>query len=72
MGDRGVTGMFVGYTSNHERNCYRMWNPNTQKDSKTHGVVFLNMMFFRTPTMQPQQSPIRQERGYYNCGFSHM
>jgi hypothetical protein len=24
IGDQGVTGMFVGYTSNHERNCYRM------------------------------------------------
>jgi hypothetical protein len=22
--DRGVTGMFVGYTSNHEGNCYRI------------------------------------------------
>jgi hypothetical protein len=31
MGDRGVTCMFVGYVSNHEGNCYRIWNPKTKK-----------------------------------------
>ncbi len=48
IGDRGVTGMFVGYTLNHKGDCYRMWNPNTKKVSKTCDVVFLNRMFFRT------------------------
>jgi hypothetical protein len=43
--------MFMSYTSNHKGNCYRMWNPNTKKVSKTHDMVFLNRMFFRTPTM---------------------
>ncbi len=51
IGDRGVTGMFVGFTSNHKGDCYRMWNPNTKKVSKTHYVVFFNWMFFRMPTM---------------------
>jgi hypothetical protein len=51
IGDRGVMGMFVGYASNHEGDCYRMWNPNTKKVSKTHDVVCLNRMFFRTPMM---------------------
>jgi hypothetical protein len=50
VGDRGVTGMFVGYTSNHKDNCYRMWNPNTKKISKTREVVFLKRLFFGTPT----------------------
>jgi hypothetical protein len=36
IGDRGVTGMFVGYASNHKGNCYRMWNLNTKKVSETH------------------------------------
>jgi hypothetical protein len=42
--------MFVGYASNHKGDCYRMWNPNTKKISETHDIVFLNRMFFRTPT----------------------
>ncbi len=50
IGDRGVTGMFVGYASNHKGDCYRMFNPNTKKVSKTSDIVFLNRMFFRTPT----------------------
>jgi hypothetical protein len=40
IGDRGVTGMFVGYTSNHEGDCYRMWNPNTKKIFETRDVCF--------------------------------
>ncbi len=49
--DRVVTDMFVSYTSNHEGDCYRMWNPKTKKIFETHDKVFLNRMFFRTPTM---------------------
>ncbi len=30
VGDRGVTCMFVGYTSNHKGDCCRMWNPKTK------------------------------------------
>ncbi len=43
--------MFVGYALNHKGNCYRMWNPNMKKVFKTRDVVFLNRMFFMTPTM---------------------
>jgi hypothetical protein len=55
IGDRVVMGMFMGYASNHEGNCYRMWNPNTKKVFKTRDVVFLNRMLFRTPTMTVQK-----------------
>jgi hypothetical protein len=41
--------MFVGYALNHKSNCYRMWNPNTKKVSKTLDIVFLKRMFFGTP-----------------------
>jgi hypothetical protein len=41
IGDRGVMGMFVGYASNHEGDCYRMWNSNTQRVSETRDVIFL-------------------------------
>jgi hypothetical protein len=47
--DQEVTGMFVGYTSNHEGDCYKMRNPKTKKISETRDVVFLKRMFFRTP-----------------------
>jgi hypothetical protein len=41
--------MFVGYTSNHKGDCYRMWNPKTKKVSKTRDMGFLNRVFFKTP-----------------------
>jgi hypothetical protein len=58
IGDRGVTGMFMGYGSNHEGDCYRIRNPNTKKVPKTRDVVFLNRMFFRTPMM-----PVHNKQG---------
>jgi hypothetical protein len=39
-GYRGVTGMFVGYASNHEGDCFRMWKPNKKKVSEACDVVF--------------------------------
>jgi hypothetical protein len=41
--------MFVGYPSNHEGDCYKMWNPKTKKVSEAHDMVFLNRMFFKAP-----------------------
>jgi hypothetical protein len=79
-GDRGVTSMFVGYASNHEGDCYRMWNPKTKKISKTRDVAFLDRMFFETPKIQVKKThvinnsdldSVQQDKrgGYYNCGF---
>jgi hypothetical protein len=50
--------MFMGYASNHKEDCYRMWNPNTEKVTETRDVVFLNRMPFRTPTM-----PVHKKQG---------
>ncbi len=78
--DRGVTGMFVGYALNHKGGCYGMWNPNTKKISKTHDIVFLKRMFFRTPSkpVRKKQSTddevlnsVQRKGGYYNCRFCH-
>jgi hypothetical protein len=61
IGDGGVMGMFLGYDSNHEGDCYRMWNPNTKKITETCDVVFLKRMFFETPT-----KPVRKKQGTDN------
>ncbi len=54
--DLGVTSMFVGYTSNHEGDCYRLWNPKTKKVSKTRDMIFLNRMFFKTPKIKVKKT----------------
>ncbi len=41
--------MFVGNASNHEGDCYRMWNPTTKKVFETRDMVFLNRMFLQAP-----------------------
>jgi hypothetical protein len=60
-GERGVTCMFVGYASNHEGDCYKMWNLKTKMVSKTCDMVFLDRMFFKAPEntkkLQKKQDP---------------
>jgi hypothetical protein len=53
--------MFMGYASNHEGDCYRMWNLNTKKIFKTHDVVFLKRMFFEAP-----MKPVRKKQSTDN------
>jgi hypothetical protein len=67
IGDQGVTSLFVGYASNHKGNCYRMSNPNTNKISKTHDVVFLKSMFFGTPTKPARKKPSTDNEDIKKC-----
>ena len=43
---RGVTCVIIGYSSDHERNCYRMWNPETGRVVLSRDVTFLHHMYF--------------------------
>jgi hypothetical protein len=44
--DRGITMMFVGYSSAHAGNCYRMYTPVTSQVSKTQDIIWLGWMYF--------------------------
>jgi hypothetical protein len=46
VGNRGITMMFVGYSSAHAGNCYRMYNPVTSQVSETQNIVWLGRMYF--------------------------
>jgi hypothetical protein len=46
VGDRGITMMFVGYSSAHAGNCYRMYNPVTLRVSETRDIIWLGWMYF--------------------------
>jgi hypothetical protein len=46
VGDRGITMMFVGYSSAHDGNCYRMYNPVTSQVSETRDIIWLGRMYF--------------------------
>ena len=49
---RGVTCVFIGYAANHDGNCYRMWNPDTNMVMMSRDVVFLQRMFFEKETLE--------------------
>jgi Integrase core domain. len=41
LADRGVQCMFVGYALNHEGDCYRMWDPLTNRVHITRDIIWL-------------------------------
>jgi hypothetical protein len=46
VGNRGITMMFVGYSSAHTGNCYRMYNPVTSQVSETWDIIWLGRTYF--------------------------
>jgi hypothetical protein len=54
--DRGITVVFVGYSTDCTSDCYRFWNPDKNSVIATRDAIFLNQMYFgredRTPMLQ--------------------
>ena len=50
--DCGVQCMFVGYTMDHPRDCYWMWDPNTKRVHETRDVIWLHRMFYEKKKMR--------------------
>ena len=46
IGDCGVTMMFIGYSNNHDGDCYRVFNPKTNGVSKTCDVIWLKRICY--------------------------
>jgi hypothetical protein len=47
VADRGVQCMMVGCATDHDGDCYRMWDPNTARVHETRDVMWLRRMFFQ-------------------------
>ena len=54
MDNKGKPCMFIGYTNDHAGDCYRMWNPTTNRVHETRDVFWLRRMFFRAPSLPVQ------------------
>ena len=53
MSNKGTACIFIGYTTHHAGDCYRMWNPETRKVHTTRDVLWLHRMYFRRPATRP-------------------
>ena len=47
--DRGVQCMFVGYALEHAGDCYRMWNPETNRVHESRDVIWLKQFYYAKP-----------------------
>ena len=41
--------LFIGYATQHEGDCWRMYNPETRRVSQTWDVIWLNSMYYEKP-----------------------
>ena len=54
LNDRGVTCMFVGYSTDHDGDCYDMWDPHDMWDPQsgtmyiTRDIIWLKHMYYVT------------------------
>ena len=46
IADRGIQCMFVGYSPNHNGDCYDMWNPKTGGVHQSRDVIWLKRMYY--------------------------
>jgi hypothetical protein len=46
LADRGVICIFIGYTKDHDGDCYRMWDPITSGVHTTRDIIWLRRMFY--------------------------
>jgi hypothetical protein len=47
LADRGIKCMFVGFSKDHDGDCYDMWYPKTNKIYTTRDVMWLSMMYYQ-------------------------
>ena len=55
IGDQGITMLFVGYSSGHTGNCYRMYNPVTSRVCKSRDIIWMGWMYFTNPNCEATQ-----------------
>ena len=55
VGDRGITMLFVGYSSGHAGNCYRMYNPVTSRVCESRDIIWMGRMYFTSPNCEKTQ-----------------
>jgi hypothetical protein len=51
--DRGITVVFVGYSTDRTSDCYRFWNPVKNSVIETRDTIFLNQMYFNRKNQSP-------------------
>jgi hypothetical protein len=52
IADRGTQCVMVGCPADHTSDCYRMWNPITNRIHETRDVIWLKRMCFTKPALE--------------------
>ena len=64
LSDRGVICVFIGYAKDHDGDCYKMWNPDTNGVHTTRDIIWLRRMYYRKDyVMDVVLHPIDLEEG---------
>ena len=61
MKDIGATCLFAGYTLDHDGDCYRMYNPQTNRVIVTRDIVWMQRMFYQGSTPPHADENLNEE-----------
>ena len=53
--------MFVGYALDHDGDCYRMYNPQTNRVVVTRGIICMRRMIYQGPTPPHPDENLNEE-----------
>ena len=52
VADWGMQCMMVGYAIDHDRDCYRMWDPNKARVHEIRDIIWSKHMFYQKQNIQ--------------------
>ena len=61
--DKGITCMFIGYCLDHAGDCYKMYNPQTDRYHITRDVKRLNRRCFKHVRFHTKEDLIKLKAG---------
>jgi hypothetical protein len=56
IADRGIQCVFVGYSKDHDGDCFEMWYPKTNRIYISRDVIWLNRMHYTKLSKRENQS----------------
>jgi hypothetical protein len=57
IADRGLQCMLVGYSKDHDGDCYEMWYPKTSRIYTPRDVIWLERMYYSEDKMEREAAP---------------
>jgi hypothetical protein len=69
IADRGLKCMFVGYSKDHDGDCYEMWYPQTNRIYTTRNVIWMKKMYYSVFGRQDRAGSCHERISNRKCRY---